>query len=446
GVTSSKIANGTVVRSLKGVQGNVDLVGGNGVTITPDAGNHKITFEASGGGGGLTLPYSGQGAATDSNSALFNLTNEGPGTTMSLNQGTDGRALGLWSFSGYSPGKADTSQRVARAEKAMSDWSVLTVWNEHVDGQGVYVYNAQSAEPAVNVVAKGIGVQASSDGTYGVLGKATNSSGVGVRGESPSTGVVGEATNTANVTNGVFGLANSPKGHGVYGWNMSTGSGARGIVGETEGAGGWASGVFGTASATTAIGVTGWNTSNGPGLYAWSETGNALIVKGTGTGDLAEIYDHKVGLRWKVTHAGEVYADGSFHSNGADFAEMYPADGKLDPGTVVGIGSDGKLEPATAKRARAVMGVVSDRPTIVGGSTIDVDGNSGKVAVAILGIVEVRASAASGPIHPGDLLCAGSEPGTAEKAVWAYPGTIIGKALEALPSGTGSIRMLVTLR
>jgi hypothetical protein len=68
------------------------------------------------------------------------------------------------------------------------------------------------------------------------------------------------------------------------------------------------------------------------------------------------------------------------------------------------------------------------------------------VPVAILGIVDVVASNGSGPIRPGDLLTAGSVPGTAEKAIWAHPGTVIGKALEPLDGEEGAIRMLVTLR
>ena len=151
-------------------------------------------------------------------------------------------------------------------------------------------------------------------------------------------------------------------------------------------------------------------------------------------------------MRWRVTAAGEVYADGSFHSGGADFAELYPSTEEFPPGTVVAIGPEGRLVAAEAARAAAVMGVVSDRPSIVGGVAVEAEGNTGKVPVAILGIVDVRVSAASGPIEPGDLLTPGTEPGTAEKAVWATPGTIIGKALEALEDGRGSIRMLVTLR
>jgi len=224
----------------------------------------------------------------------------------------------------------------------------------------------------------------------------------------------------------------------VYVINTAPGASGSGIKVESEGSGIGAAALSANALAAGGIGLVAQNNSN-----------DATIVgRNKGSGQLFKLYSGADwnNLRFKVTNTGEVYADGTFHSGGADFAELYPAKGKLAPGTVVGIGEDGRLEPATSKRAWAVMGVVSDNPTIVGGSAIDAEGNSGKVPVAILGIVEVRASAASGPIAPGDLLTAGTTPGTAEKAVWAYPGTIIGKALAPLREGTGKVKMLVILR
>jgi hypothetical protein len=292
----------------------------------------------------------------------------------------------------------------------------------------------------------GIALQTTGSST-GVVGVSSGSSGSGVEGYAARTVVLGAGTGTSGPVYGVEGRSRSAGGSGVFGHNTSTGSGAHGVRGNTSGAGGGASGVYGVATNADAHGVTGWNTGAGPGLYAWSKQGNGLVVQGAGSGNLAEIWNHSVSeVRWKVTSAGEVYADGSFHSGGADFAELYPARGELVAGTVVGVGADGKLEPATSSSARTIMGVVSARSTIVGGAAIEAEDNAGKVAVAIMGIVEVNASAAEGPIRPGDLLTAGIEPRTAVRAVWAYPGTIVGKALEELQSGSGSIRMLVTLR
>jgi len=326
------------------------------------------------------------------------------------------------------------------------------VWGEANGPSSVGVHGESSSGYGVTGVSESnIGVRGDATATsgvnYGVVGATLSPSGAGVRGGGPVVGVQGSASNSSGTAYGVYGSVLSASGVGVYGVNFNSSEwGAKGVVGETK-SGGGSAGVYGMAHLSGSTGVFGINDGAGYALYGLSTGGTGLKIKAGGT-NLAELWDisGSEDLRWKVTRDGQVYADGSFHSGGADFAEMYPANGDLPPGTVVGIGEDGKLEPATLQRPTAVMGVVSEKPTIVGGSCLEADGNSGKVPVAILGIVEVRVSAASGPIRPGDLLCAGSEPGTAEKAVWAYPGTIIGKALGALPSGTGRIRMLVTLR
>ncbi|MDX2435809.1 MAG: hypothetical protein QNL88_02055, partial [Acidobacteriota bacterium] len=199
--------------------------------------------------------------------------------------------------------------------------------------------------------------------TYGVLGTSDSSSGTGVHGEAPLTGVSGAATATSGSTTGVRGWATSADGAGVSGINVSSGSGAHGVTGETFGNSGWASGVYGVAHVPSAIGVTGWNTGAGPGLYAWSENGTAIIAKGAGTGNLLEIYDHTVGVRFKVTHDGHVYADGSFHAWGADFAEMVPARQlDLEPGDVVALAIDGRVVRCFQERQASVVGVVSTKP------------------------------------------------------------------------------------
>jgi len=442
GVTTAKIADGGVT-TAKIADGGVTTakISGSGASSGQVLKfNGSLVNWAADDAGGLTLPYMGSANTTtyvfdviqngSGNAGQFftNSTTTGFGVVGGANgtSGTGGGVLGT------------TSSSTATASGVMG----VSGTNDGV------TYGVRGITNSVTSNTAGVyGLANPSSGTtYGVIGHSNSVGGIGVRGEALYTGVQGVATSTSGTTYGVWGWATSADGTGVYGYNYSAGSGANGMKGVTLGDSGWASGVYGEAGKSGAIGVTGWNTGSGPGVYAWSDQGNALIVKGTGIGNLAEIYDHAVGLRWKVTHDGQVYADGSFHSGGADFAEMYPAHGEMAPGTVVGIGEDGRLEPATSMRASAVIGVVSDKPSIVGGSAIEAEGNAGKVAVAILGIVEVKASAASGPIRPGDLLTAGSEPGVAVRAVWAYPGTIVGKALEALPSGAGSIRMLVTLR
>ncbi len=422
-VNSSKIANGTVVRSLDGVQGNVDLVAGSGITITPDAANHRITLEASGGGGGLSLPYSG--SASVPKDAVFTVYQESADNDSAgiagVARATTGIVYGVVGVTGSRDGSG--------------------VYGESLAGDGVGVKGVATGNNGYGVSGYsgyGIGVFGSTPyGLAGVMGKgsAAKVDSVGVLGESWGTngrGVYGHTTATTGETYAVYGRAESTSGRGVWGYAPSSSGGTTGVWGEVNSPDG--RGVYGKAN------------GSGTGVSAVSTGGTALIAKGGGT-VLMAVYDYSSNnRRFRVDKTGEVYADGSFHSGGADFAELYPAAEALEPGTVVAIGEDGRLVKASSDRPTSVMGVVPVNSTIVGNSPDEPEARKGMVPVAILGIVDVRASAASGPIRPGDLLCAGSEPGTAEKAVWAYPGTVIGKALEALPSGTGKIRMLVTLR
>jgi hypothetical protein len=57
-----------------------------------------------------------------------------------------------------------------------------------------------------------------------------------------------------------------------------------------------------------------------------------------------------------------------------------------------------------------------------------------------------KVDASYGSIRPGDLLTTSATPGHAMLAYEPQPGTIVGKALEPLDTGTGVIKVLVTLR
>ncbi len=282
--------------------------------------------------------------------------------------------------------------------------------------------------------------------TAGVLGTSESNVGIGVHGESLAMGVLGTATATSGLAFGVSGWVNSAEGIGVKGYNASTGSGAHGIKGETFGNAGWASGVYGMAHSPGAIGVTGWNVGSGPGLYAWSESGAALIAKGTGTGNLVEVWDHAVGVRFKIAHDGEVYADGSYHAGGADFAELVPVrQPDLEPGDVVALAIDGKLIRCFKEHQASVVGVVSTKPGYQSDLFKELDASE-KIPLAVMGIVPVKVTATNGPIRPGDMLTPSAVPGRAMRSRKIVPGTIIGKAMEGLESGEGLVRMLIMLR
>jgi hypothetical protein len=76
------------------------------------------------------------------------------------------------------------------------------------------------------------------------------------------------------------------------------------------------------------------------------------------------------------------------------------------------------------------------------------------VLVAASGRVKVKVDASNGPIQIGDLLVTADKEGFAMKSVPVEiggirihrPGTLIGKALEPLASGTGEILVLLSLQ
>ena len=96
-----------------------------------------------------------------------------------------------------------------------------------------------------------------------------------------------------------------------------------------------------------------------------------------------------------------------------------------------------------------VAGVVSAQPGVILGV-----GGPNRVLVATTGRVKVRVNANRYPIKIGDLLVTSNTPGVAMKSepfrlygrTMRRPGTIIGKALEPLSTGEGTILVLLSLQ
>ena len=70
---------------------------------------------------------------------------------------------------------------------------------------------------------------------------------------------------------------------------------------------------------------------------------------------------------------------------------------------------------------------------------------NGETQVPVLGssFARLKADATYGPIHPGDLLTSSATPGHAMKAYDPRAGSIIGKAIDPLETGTGVIHVLL---
>lgn len=122
---------------------------------------------------------------------------------------------------------------------------------------------------------------------------------------------------------------------------------------------------------------------------------------------------------------------------------VYAADEALSAGDVVVLDPE---RPGVVRRGdtafdRSAIGIVVDGAALRGGES------DGRVAVALPGtVVPCKVDAGYGAIAPGDLLTVSATPGHAMRSNADVPGTIVGKSLGALASGTGAIQVLVMLR
>jgi hypothetical protein len=148
-----------------------------------------------------------------------------------------------------------------------------------------------------------------------------------------------------------------------------------------------------------------------------------------------------------VNADGTVKADGAYSSPAADFAELMSIDGTAEAGDVLVVSQqrDRAVARSTEAASARVIGVVSTQPAFLGGDSEKIA--APRVAVAMVGIVPVKVSAENGAISRGDLLVSAGTPGHAMKA-GANPayGTVIGKALGALDSGTGVVEVVLMAR
>lgn len=134
-----------------------------------------------------------------------------------------------------------------------------------------------------------------------------------------------------------------------------------------------------------------------------------------------------------------------------DVAEWVPTTADLAAGTVVVLDPVRSNHVLASSRAydTTVAGVISPQPGIILG-----EAGPSKALVATTGRVRVRVDATAQPIAIGDLLVTSDKSGVAMKSVAANlqgiaihrPGTVLGKALEPLPGGTGEILVLLSLQ
>jgi len=159
----------------------------------------------------------------------------------------------------------------------------------------------------------------------------------------------------------------------------------------------------------------------------------------------------------KLHVAGDAYVssnmtvDGNIGAKYQDVAEWVETEVPLEAGTVVIVDpvSTNRVQQSVKAYDTRVAGAVSHMPGLILGEKGD-----NKEMVAQSGRVRIKVDATFGAIKPGDLLVTSPTPGHAMlskpikigKQMMHRPGTLVGKALEGLPSGKGEILVLLTLQ
>lgn len=134
----------------------------------------------------------------------------------------------------------------------------------------------------------------------------------------------------------------------------------------------------------------------------------------------------------------------------ADCAEEFDVTdaATAEPGSVMVISQDGRLELCSAVGDRRVAGVVSGAGQYSPALILDQQESSvDRVPVALMGKVFCKVDAAAGAILPGDLLTTSETAGHVQKLTSNQAvGTVVGRALQPHAEGQGMIAILVTLQ
>jgi hypothetical protein len=137
---------------------------------------------------------------------------------------------------------------------------------------------------------------------------------------------------------------------------------------------------------------------------------------------------------------------------GGDYAESVDVTGSrtnYEPGDVQVVDKNvpSNFVKSSEPYSTMVAGIYSTKPGAVGRRKTTPK-SADEIPMAIVGIVPAKVSAENGAIEAGDLLVSSSTPGVAMKGTdrSRMLGTIIGKAMGTLISGTSVIEVLVTLQ
>jgi hypothetical protein len=366
--------------------------------------------------------------------------------------------------------------------------AVLDIENDGGDfcGKGVFA-EAATGSAVWGTSPGGWAVRGYSENNYAVFGSGgTTTQGHGYGGYFESTtgvGVYGYSSATS--------VASNPHAPGVYGRSANR----VGVLGVSDAASGGEGGLFQGAN-----GISAWGSGSAPYDGIGGDFGGRIGVRATSTGSLTQ--DGYAG-KFESEHYRALYVEAAPNWFDAYFAGNF---GILVQGDIVAYGSKtgyvvdvalndgpdalelgdvvvitGAAEPilgsipvpmvqkATEAYSTGVIGVVDRRFVTSSGGLSGQEteaespgyfedssqslaegrgiGPGEYVGVVTLGSFQaIKVDASYGAIQPGDLLVSSETPGHSMKATDPQVGTVIGKALGSLDSGTGVIPVLITLQ
>ncbi|MEC8192942.1 MAG: hypothetical protein VX944_07065 [Myxococcota bacterium] len=173
------------------------------------------------------------------------------------------------------------------------------------------------------------------------------------------------------------------------------------------------------------------------GRQASARRDGALHLNGRGGAEV--IMGNEASARGATVH-GTIRSDGLVAHTTGGMAQLFHATGDLSPGDVVRVNDSGERVVRVRRTSdERVMGVITDQPGVLLGG----EPRTGVVVVAVTGVVSTRVDATERAVKAGDLLVASSTAGHACAVDQPTPGTVLGKALAPLASGTGEIAVLL---
>ena len=440
------------VNSVTPLNGNIDLVGGTNMTITPDITNHKITISG-GGGDNLGNHTATQNIKQNGNWLSGDGGNEGVFVDNSGNIGIGTKTpLTKLEIQSTSPGPWEKGVRLLDPNMQVNNKLLYVVGKtDNNKNAGQFYFHYAGDASVNNRISLGMcGV----DDVINVMGSGN----VGIGTQQPGAKL--------QVNGGIRARGGVPGGYGVnnngYAFTGNNGDEDSGIFSSADG-----QLEFYTNSAEririNSSGNVGIGTNNPQAaLHVFRPNMPQLRLNGGGTDGFVDFYKGGGGFlisingkpTINITDDGNLSCSVLKITGGSDIAEPFDINEKdaINAGMVVTIDpqNPGKLKIADKPYDRCVVGIISGAGDIAPGMIMGQTGTiaNGEYPVALSGRVYCWADASNGSIQPGDLLTTSETPGHAMKVAdfSRAQGAILGKAMSSLEEGQGLVLVLVTLQ